>query len=71
MSRARVRRAHLARWPLSQHHITGEFHVPVVLCQFFVTLEHKAPLRPGPVGLAHGLREGAGLIAADACEVVW
>ena len=59
-----------ARWPLSQHHITGEFHVPMMLRQFFVTLEHKAPLHPGPVGLAHGLREGAGLIAAGACEVV-
>src|SRR4029453_1239642 len=45
--------------------------MPMVLRQFFVTLEHKAPLRPGPMGLAHSLREGAGLIAADACEVVW
>ena len=61
----------LAGWPLPQHDITSEFHVPMVLCQLFVTLEHKAPLRPGPVGLAHGLREGAGLIAVDACEVVW
>jgi hypothetical protein len=42
----------------------------MVLRQFFVTLEHKAPLRPGPVRLAHGLREGAGLIAMDAREVV-
>ena len=43
----------------------------MVLRQFFVTLEHKAPLRPGPMGLAHGSREGTGLITADACEVVW
>ena len=71
MSRTRMRRESLARWSLSQHHITGEFHVPMVLRQFFVTLEHEAPLRPGPVWLAHGLREGAGLIAVDACEVVW
>ena len=63
--------ASLAGWSLSQHDITREFHVPMVLRQFFVTLEHKAPLRPGPVGLAHRLREGAGLITADACEVVW
>jgi hypothetical protein len=42
----------------------------MVLRQFFVTLEHKAPLRPDPVWLAHGLREGAGLIATDAHEVV-
>ena len=62
--------AFLANWPLSQHHIAREFHMPMVLRQFFVTLEHKAPLRPGPVGLAHGLREGTGLIAMDACEVV-
>jgi len=55
---------------MPQHDIAGEFHVPMVLCQFFVTLEHKAALCPGPVGLAHRLREGAGLIAADACEVV-
>ena len=70
MSRTRMRQEPLARWSLSQHHITGEFHVPMVLRQFFVTLEYEAPLRPGPVRLAHGLREGAGLIAADACEVV-
>src|SRR5438128_3363247 len=34
---------------------SGEFHVPMVLRQFFITLEHKAPLRPSPVGLTHGL----------------
>jgi len=55
---------------MPKHDITGEFHVPMMLCQFFVTLEYKAALRPGPVWLAHRLREGAGLIAADACEVV-
>ena len=65
-----VLRASLAGWSLSQHDISREFHVPMVLRQFFVTLEHKAPLRPGPVGLAHCLREGTGLIASDACEVV-
>jgi hypothetical protein len=55
---------------MPEQHITGEFHMPMVLRQFFVTLEYKAPLRPGPVGLAHCLREGTGLIAAGACEVV-
>ena len=63
-------RAPLARWPMPQQDITGEFHVPMVLRQFLVTLEHKAPLRPGPVGLAHCVREGAGLITPYAGEVV-
>jgi len=55
---------------MAQHHITGEFHMPVVLRQFFVTLEHDVPLRPGPyVGLTHGLGEGEGLIATDVLEV--
>ena len=62
--------ASLAGWSLSQHDITREFHVPMVLRQFFVTLEHKAPLCPGPVGLAHRLREGTRLITTDAGEVV-
>jgi hypothetical protein len=56
---------------MAQHHIAGEFHVPVVLRQFFVTLEHKASLRPGALGLAHEFREGTGLITADTFEVVW
>jgi len=56
---------------MPKNDITGEFHVPMVLCQLFVALEYKAPLRPGPVGLTHRRREGAGLIATDACEVVW
>jgi hypothetical protein len=55
---------------MPQQDITGEFHMPMVLRHFLVTLEHKAPLRPGPVGLAHCRREGTGLIAMDACEVV-
>src|SRR5262245_19538025 len=61
----------LTGWPVPKHDITGEFHMPMVLRQFFVTLEHKAPLRPGPVRLAHRRREGAGLITTDAGEVVW
>jgi hypothetical protein len=56
---------------MPKNDITGEFHVPMVLRQFLVALEHKAPLRPGPVGLAHRRREGAGLIATDTYEVVW
>jgi len=56
---------------LPEHHIPGEFHMAVMLRQFFVTLEYKASLRPGPVGLAHRRREGTGLIATNACEVVW
>jgi hypothetical protein len=56
---------------MPQNDITGEFHVPMVLRQFFIALEHKAPLRPGPVGLTHCRREGTGLIATDTCEVVW
>ena len=31
MSRTHMRREPLARRSLSQHHITGEFHVPMVL----------------------------------------
>jgi hypothetical protein len=54
---------------MPKNDITGEFHVPMVLRQFFVTLEHKAPLRPGTVGLAYRLREGTGLVATDAGEV--
>ena len=55
---------------MAQQHITREFHVPVVLRQFFVTLEHEVPLRPGPLcRLAHGLGEGRRLVAVHVFEV--
>src|SRR5215471_5023004 len=63
-------RTSLADWPMAQHHIAGEFHMPMMLRQFFVTLEQNMPLRPGPyVGLAHGLGEGDGLVAMDMFDV--
>ena len=44
----------------------------MVLRQFFVTLEHKAPLCPGPMGFAHSFREGTGQDAVgDADEPVY
>jgi hypothetical protein len=44
--------------------------MPVVLCQFFVTLEQESPLRPGPhLGLAYGVREGGWLVAAHVFDV--
>jgi len=55
---------------MAQHHIAGEFHMPMMLRQFFVTLEQNMPLRPGPyVGLAHGLGEGDGLVTANVLDV--
>jgi len=41
-----------------------------MLGQFFVTLEHEAPLYPGPMGRAYGVGEGTGLVTADAFDVV-
>src|SRR6266581_4662583 len=41
-----------------------------MLGQFFVTLEHEAPLCPGPMGWAYGIGEGTGLVIADVCDVV-
>src|SRR5262249_11770312 len=44
--------------------------MPVVLRQFFVTLEQEMPLRPGlHLGLAHSLGEGGRLVAAYVFEV--
>src|SRR5262249_29398140 len=60
----------LAGRPMAQHRIAGELHMPVVLRQLFVTLEQDMPLRPGPyVGLAHGLREGDGLVTMDMLDI--
>ena len=41
-----------------------------MLGQFFVTLEHEAPLSPGPMGRAYGIGEGTGLVIADVCDLV-
>jgi hypothetical protein len=55
---------------MTQHDIAGEFHMPMVLRQLFVTLEHDVPLRPGPyMGLAHGLGESEGFVATDMLDV--
>src|SRR5882672_6193082 len=44
--------------------------MPVVLRQFFVTLQQEAPLRPGPLRwLAYGLREGRRLVAVHVFDV--
>ena len=55
---------------MAQQHIARQFHMPVVLRQFFVTLEQEVPLCPGlHLGLAHSLGESGGLIAADVFDV--
>jgi len=41
-----------------------------MLGQFFVTLEHEAPLYPGPMGRAYGIGEGTRLVTADVFDVV-
>jgi hypothetical protein len=57
---------------MAQQHIARQFHMPVVLRQFFVTLEQEVPLRPGlHLGLAYSLGEGGRLIAMHVFEIFW
>ena len=43
---SRQRYAALAGWPMTKHDVAGQLHVPMVLGEFFVTLEQEVSLRP-------------------------
>src|SRR3989454_7688968 len=59
----------LAGGSTSQHNVPGQLHMPVVLGEFFVTLQYEMPLRPCFVLRPHCGRERRGLIALNMGDV--
>ena len=62
----------LIPWAPSQHHIAREFHVAVMLRQFFMALQQELTLLPGPhMCLTRPVRVGGGLIELHALDIAW